>query len=519
MRITKPRNSTNSVTGRFARIAGKLKSLFLVLAVFLSTDFQLFAGDPTAIFTHPGLLNSKAELDFVKAKITSGAEPWSSSFTKMKNSNFGNLNWVPKPLSVVHANWTPTSNDAGIENDDATAAYTQALLWYFTDNETYAQKSVEILNAWSSTITSHTSTDLQKQLVAAWCGSVFPLAGEILRASYPKWTSDEINQFSSMLNKAFLPLLVSGNPTYNGNWELSMINALLCIGVFNEDSTTFAQGLFLWRKRVPAYFYMTTDGTTPIRPYGTTSLNSESAIHNYWVSPYRYFDGLCQETCRDYGHHMQMGLASAVNSAEIAFHQGIDLYAENDKRIMAAMEFQAGPLLGNPVSKELFPNGFVASDLLPTWEIAYNHFHNRKGFALPMTDALISKSIRPSYFTTMLNIAWESVTHAELDINITYVESVEVNLGDAPLKFGLAHNYPNPFNPTTSISYSLPQSSFVTLRVYDVIGKEVATLVSEHQDAGIYKVTFDASQLSTGIYVYNLSTANSIFCKKMMLIR
>jgi len=469
----------------------------------------------TTVFTHPGLLNSKAELDFVKAKIKSGAEPWTSSFNKMKYSNFGSLSWVPKPLSVVNAN----GNDANVENEDATAAYTQALLWYFTDNEAYARKSVEILNAWSSTLTSHTSADLQKQLVAGWCGSVFPLAGEILRASYPKWTSSEINQLSSMLSKAFLPLLGNGNPTYNGNWELSMINALMCIGVFNDDSTTFERGVFFWRKRVPAYFYMTTDGSTPIRPYGTSTLNSESAINNYWGNPYRYFDGLCQETYRDYGHHMQMGLASAVNSAEIAFHQGIDLYAENDKRIVAGMEFQASTLLGNPVSTDLFPNGFIASDLLPTWEIAYNHFHNRKGLALPMTYSLITNKIRSSYFAAMLNLVWESATHAELANNVTHVEPFEASLGSAPLKFELGQNYPNPFNPTTSISYSLPHSSFVTMRVYDVIGKEVAILVSEQKDAGMYEVRFDASELSSGIYVYCLTTSSSILSKKMMLIK
>ena len=452
-----------------------LKVLFLFIVV---TSFSWLVGcaaEPgksilqTHVFIHPGLLNSKAELDFVKAKIKSGAEPWSSLFQKMKNSNFGNLNWVPKPLAVVNANWTPTSNEAGIENDDAIAAYTQALLWYFTDNEAYAKKSVEILNAWSLKLTAHTSTDLQKQLVAGWCGSLFPLAGEILRSSYPKWTGDEIKQFSVMLNKAFLPLLVSGNPTYNGNWELSMINALICIGVFNEDQATFNQAIFLWRKRVPAYFYLSTDGNKPLPPYGTSSLNTESAIKNYWFNPFKYFDGLCQETCRDYGHHMQMGLASAINSAEIAFHQGIDLYAENDKRFMAAMEFQASALLGNPVSNDLFPNGFTPSDLLPTWEIAYNHFHNRKGLELPMTNTLISSKVRPSNFTTMLNIAWESVTHAELDTNKA-MSIWNQHTTESCYSLLIA---PNPVTSSFTVKYTVKELSPVEFNMCDMIGNLV----------------------------------------------
>ncbi len=365
-------------------------------------------------FKHPGLLNSKAELDFIKAEIKAGAEPWASSFDRLKKSGYGNLNWTPHPLALVDAN----GNDASIENEDAKAAYAQALLWYITDDDAHAIKSAEILDAWSGQLTSHASTNHQNAVVAAWCGSVFPLAAELLRSSYPQWTTNETKHFSAMLNRAFLPLVFPGNAAINGNWELAMSDALMCIGVFNEDAAIFNRGVFLWRKRVPAYFYLTTDGPTPIRPYGTATLDSDPAIYNYWYKPSQYFDGLCQETRRDYGHHMQIGLASAINGAEIAYHQDLDLYSENERRLITAMEFQAGPLMGKPVPSALFPDGFTASDVLPTWEIAYNHFHNRKGFALPLTEALIRAKVRDSDFTAMCNIAWESLTHAELDARV-----------------------------------------------------------------------------------------------------
>lgn len=374
-----------------------------VLAIASSTH--------AAGFIHPGLLNSKAELDFIKGKIKAGAEPWTSTLNTLKKSSLGNLNWTPRPKAIVDAR----SNDAGIELDDATAAYTHALLWYFTDDERYARKSVEILNAWSAKLTDHVSNDRQKELVAGWCGSIFPLAGEILRASYPKWSRGEIKQFSTMLNRAFLPHLLPGNPTYNGNWELTMINALMCIGVFNDDRATFNRGVFLWRKRVPAYFYLTSDGSTPKRPYGTDSLKADGEINKYWFKPSVFFDGLCQETLRDYGQHMQEGLSPAINSAEIAFHQGIDLYGEEAKRIMATMEFHADRFLGKPVSKALFPNGFSVTNLFPTWEIAYNHFRNRRGFALPSTSALITTKLRSRPTATHNNMVWERLTHAELD--------------------------------------------------------------------------------------------------------
>jgi hypothetical protein len=85
--------------------------------------------------------------------------------------------------------------------------------------------------------------------------------------------------------------------------------------------------------------------------------------------------------------------------------------------------------------------------------------------------------------------------------------------------FKLAQNYPNPFNPSTMISYSIPQSSFVTLKVYDIIGNEVATLVNETKSAGKYDVRFDASNLSNGVYLYSIKTDNFTSTKKMILMK
>ncbi len=95
----------------------------------------------------------------------------------------------------------------------------------------------------------------------------------------------------------------------------------------------------------------------------------------------------------------------------------------------------------------------------------------------------------------------------------------EIVGGDVPTHFVLEQNYPNPFNPTTSISFSVPQLSFVTLKVFDVIGKEIATLVNENKSVGNYEVNFDASKLSSGIYFYKLQTGNFSSTKKMVLMK
>jgi probable HAF family extracellular repeat protein len=88
-----------------------------------------------------------------------------------------------------------------------------------------------------------------------------------------------------------------------------------------------------------------------------------------------------------------------------------------------------------------------------------------------------------------------------------------------PTEFNLAQNYPNPFNPVTTIQYSIAQRSSVLLKVYDVLGNEVSTLVNEEKERGVYAVNFDASLLASGIYLYRLRAGSFVETKKMILLR
>lgn len=98
---------------------------------------------------------------------------------------------------------------------------------------------------------------------------------------------------------------------------------------------------------------------------------------------------------------------------------------------------------------------------------------------------------------------------------------VGVNDKELPTKFELNQNYPNPFNPSTVISYQLPVGSFVTLKVFDILGREVATLVNEYQQAGTHNSTFSTlnSALTSGVYFYTLTTPNFTATKKLVLIK
>jgi len=98
--------------------------------------------------------------------------------------------------------------------------------------------------------------------------------------------------------------------------------------------------------------------------------------------------------------------------------------------------------------------------------------------------------------------------------------SVDVETGNIhPKKYKLMQNYPNPFNPTTTIKYQIPEMSFVTIKVYDVLGNEIVTLVNEEKSAGSYEIEFDATGLPSGIYFYQLKAGSFIQTKKMILIK
>jgi tetratricopeptide (TPR) repeat protein len=88
-----------------------------------------------------------------------------------------------------------------------------------------------------------------------------------------------------------------------------------------------------------------------------------------------------------------------------------------------------------------------------------------------------------------------------------------------PTEFALEQNYPNPFNPTTTIRFEIPQNEHVTLKVYDLLGREVATLVDEMRNAGSYDETFDASRLASGVYVYRITAGNFSASKRLLLLK
>ena len=106
----------------------------------------------------------------------------------------------------------------------------------------------------------------------------------------------------------------------------------------------------------------------------------------------------------------------------------------------------------------------------------------------------------------------------QLDLNGKYDYSKVVEITRV-VSYGLSQNYPNPFNPTTAITYSIPENSFVTLKVYDVLGSEVADLVNGEVEAGVHKVNFSGVDLNSGVYFYTIKAGNFSETKKLMLMK
>src|ERR1041384_5096471 len=273
------------------------------LAETAQPSTSVAAGAPGG-FHHPGVLVNRAQLDFIKAKVAAGAEPWKSAFEAAKASELGALNYTPKPRDEVCCGPRSTP-DLGCKDEqrDSDAAYTQALLWHLSGNKIYAENAIKIMNAWSHTLTGgHTLANCPVQ--AAWCAEVWPRAAEFIRYTDADWSAADIAKFKEMLARQYVPSLIGGS-CENGNKELSMSEALINIGVFNDDRALFDAGVKMWRGRAPATIYLTTDGPTPVKAANCDEMPIWG--NKGYTTP--FVDGLLQETCRD-SQHANMALSA-----------------------------------------------------------------------------------------------------------------------------------------------------------------------------------------------------------------
>lgn len=346
-----------------------LTTLFLISLTVLSKTIC------PAQFVHPGMLYSKAELDFLKEKIRSKAEPWYPLFGLIQSDDRARPEWEAKPVAhIIRGTYNRPNIGAGNLGHDAQAAYIHALQWALTDDELHARKVIEILNAWSSTLQSVSGDDAR--LLVGIVGYKFCNAAEIIRHTSPFWKPEDQLSFEKILLDVFYPVIKNYRPDSNGNWYASMIVTTMCMGIFldNEDLYRGALG------------YVKTGRTT-------------GAIPNYI-----YESGQCQENGRDQGH-TQLGLGYLADACEIAWKQGEDLYGAFGNRLAIGFEYTARYNLGFGVPYDPVPDIFGnhlnpavsekgRGNFRPVYEKVYHHYHNRKGPEMKYTK-MVQDKIRP----------------------------------------------------------------------------------------------------------------------------
>ncbi|MBB4987576.1 alginate lyase family protein, partial [Streptomyces nymphaeiformis] len=357
-------------------------------------------------FTHPGVLLGTSQLDLIRTRVNGGVEPQKSAWSQLLASSYASPSYTPHPRSTVECG--PSSNpDYGCsdEREDAIAAYTDALAWYVTGNSSYAKKAIQIMDAWSGTITAHTNSNAPLQ--TGWAGTVWSESAEIIKYTYSGGWSNS-SRFDTMLRNVYLPVVIQGAPGKNGNWELIMMDAAVGISVHLDDATNYDKAMSIFTGRVPAYVYTTSDGSQPAYP-PRSSIDTTSELINYWFGQSTFVNGIAQETCRDFGH-TGWGIEAIAHVAETARLQGTDLWSQLATRMRYTYEFHTGYDNGAAVPSSIC-GGTVNLGLGPVTEIGYSALHNRLGLTLANTQKY-TLAHRPEG-TDDHWIAWETLTHGD----------------------------------------------------------------------------------------------------------
>jgi hypothetical protein len=388
--------------------SGRGRRLFAAVISLLITATvpALPASAAPATFTHPGVLVSAAQLDFVRAQVNANAQPWRNAYNQMTASKYASLSRTPKPRATVECGPVSNPNNGCTdEREDAIAAYTDALAWYITGNTAYAQKAIQLMDAWSATIRDHTNSNAPLQ--TGWAGASWTRAAELIKYAYKNWPNSA--RFGTMLRNVYLPKIVNGSNS-NGNWELVMLEASIGIAVFLEDRAVYDKVVARYRLRVPAYVYLNSDGDMPKTIPGT-GRDTRAQLVGYWQgqSTFSGFEGLTQETCRDFVH-VGYGIASIADFAETTRIQGQDLYPEVADRLRTALGFQTKFEQGAAVPGNLC-NGTLTKGLGPVTEVGYNELNTRMHIEMANTKAY-TESHRPQG-TNNLFVEWQTLTHAQ----------------------------------------------------------------------------------------------------------
>lgn len=342
-----------------------------------------FPIDQSKTFVHPGMLHSQSDFDRIKAKVDAGTQPWMDGWNMLINNSHAQLSYNPNPVVKLirggRSREEPDPDNYAHAFHDVAAAYQCAIRWKVTGDHAYADKAVEILNAWASTC-ERISGNSNVMLAAGIYGYQFANAAEIMR-NYEGWATADFEAFKQWLLDVFYPLSSGFLKFHNGtcishywaNWDLANLANIMAVGILTDRADIYNE----------AIEYL-------INGKGNGQL--KKAI--YFIHP----DGLgqLQESGRDQGHSLLcVGLMGII--CEMAWNQGDDLYGYDDNRVLKGAEYTAKyNFAGLSVSFEPYNNcENWASDEIsdygrggkrPIWEGIYNHYVVREGLSAPYVE-------------------------------------------------------------------------------------------------------------------------------------
>jgi hypothetical protein len=324
-------------------------------------------------FVHPGLLHVQQDLELIKSKVAAKAEPYLSGYDVFRgNGQSASSYGVRGGCAELGRNPNVCSSEA---ETDGNAAYQNALMWTISGDRAYADKAIQILNTWSANLMKISGADAI--LAAGIDGFKFVNAAEILRYTNAGWDGADIDRAEKMFKNVFYPVIQDFATFANGNWSAACLKTMIGIGVFTNDRAMFERAIDWY-----------SNGT-----------DNGSVIH-YVINE----TGQVQESGRDQTH-TQLGLGFLAEAAEIAWHQGIDLYGAFDNRLLKGFEYTASYNLGNDVPFEEFTDTTgkyhqtaISADtrgaFRPIFEMVYNHYLNRRSVSCPFTQQVVER-IRP----------------------------------------------------------------------------------------------------------------------------
>lgn len=331
------------------------------------------------------MLHTAADFARMKEKVAAGAEPWKSAWEKLIGNSHASLKPKPRPAEVIVRGKSDQRENYHVLYRDIASAYACGLRWRISGDNAYADKAVEIMNAWSSTLKKIMGSS-DRFLAAGLYGYQFANAAEILR-DYPSWKAADFKRFGQMMLDVFGAMNIDFLTRHNGakvdhyfcNWDACNMSSLLATGVLCDRRELYNQAVDYFKNG-----------------------KGNGAIANAVVTIHPGGLGQFQESGRDQGH-CTLCVALLGTFCEMAWNQGDDLYGYDNNRFLAGAEYVAKYNLGHDVPYTPYKNSSFNHPTIsdagrgakrPCWELVYNHYVNRKGLAAPYCKEFAEK-MRP----------------------------------------------------------------------------------------------------------------------------